>query len=199
MVGYIIACTIATIICTLLGVFICPLMDLDWKWGLMAIAMLVVLFVADAILATLIRKLPEKWFDANNKYFDERKGERKIYEFLGVKKWKDKIPELGGFTDFHKDKIYEPNCIEFYERFILESNYGSVLHIISAFIGYLIIFMAPLKTFYLMAIPMATVNFVLCMLPYFALRYNVGKLKRVLNNLKKKRDRENMKNTNENE
>lgn len=197
MVGYYIASFTATIICTLLGIFIGPLFGVDYRWGFMSIAMLVVLFLIDALLAWLIRKLPEKWFDSNNKHFDERKGERKFYEALGIKKWKDKIPELGGFTDFHKDKIYEPNSIEFYERFILESNYGSVLHIISAFIGYLIIFMAPLKTCLLMAIPMATVNFVLCILPYFVLRYNVGKLKKVLNNLKRRKIRETQNNVNE--
>ena len=197
MVGYYIASFTATIICTLLGIFVGPLFGVDYRWGFMSIAMLVVLFLIDALLAWLIRKLPEKWFDSNNKHFDERKGERKFYEALGIKKWKDKIPELGGFTDFHKDKIYEPNSIEFYERFILESNYGSLLHIISAFIGYLIIFMAPLKTCFLMAIPMATVNFVLCILPYFVLRYNVGKLKKVLNNLKRRKIRETQNNVNE--
>ena len=197
MVGYYIASFTATIICTLLGIFVGPLFGVDYRWGFMSIAMLVVLFLIDALLAWLIRKLPEKWFDSNNKHFDERKGERRFYEALGIKKWKDKIPELGGFTDFHKDKIYEPNSIEFYERFILESNYGSVLHIISAFIGYLIIFMAPLKTCFLMAIPMATVNFVLCILPYFVLRYNVGKLKKVLNNLKRRKIRETKNNVNE--
>lgn len=197
MVGYYIASFTATIICTLLGIFVGPLFGVDYRWGFMSIAMLVALFLIDALLAWLIRKLPEKWFDSNNKHFDERKGERKFYEALGIKKWKDKIPELGGFTDFHKDKIYEPNSIEFYERFILESNYGSVLHIISAFIGYLIIFMAPLKTCFLMAIPMATVNFVLCILPYFVLRYNVGKLKKVLNNLKRRKIRETQNNVNE--
>ena len=197
MVGYYIASFTATIICTLLGIFVGPLFGVDYRWGFMSIAMLVALFLIDALLAWLIRKLPEKWFDSNNKHFDERKGERKFYEALGIKKWKDKIPELGGFTDFHKDKIYEPNSIEFYERFILESNYGSLLHIISAFIGYLIIFMAPLKTCFLMAIPMATVNFVLCILPYFVLRYNVGKLKKVLNNLRRRKIRETQNNVNE--
>ena len=196
MIGYYIASFGATIICTLLGIFVGPYFGVDYRWGFMSIAMLVVLFLLDAILATLIRKLPEKWFDSNNNYFNERKGERKFYEAIKIKKWKDKIPELGGFTNFHKDKIYEPNSIEFYERFILESNYGSMLHIISAFIGYLIILMAPLKTCLFMAIPMATVNFVLCMLPYFTLRYNVGKLKKVLSNLKRKKERENMKNMN---
>ena len=183
MVGYYIASFTATIICTLLGIFVGPLFGVDYRWGFMSIAMLVVLFLIDALLAWLIRKLPEKWFDSNNKHFDERKGEKKFYEALGIKKC--------------KDKIYEPNSIEFYERFILESNYGSVLHIISAFIGYLIIFMAPLKTCFLMAIPMATVNFVLCILPYFVLRYNVGKLKKVLNNLKRRKIRETQNNVNE--
>ena len=103
MVGYYIASFTATIICTLLGIFVGPLFGVDYRWGFMSIAMLVVLFLIDALLAWLIRKLPEKWFDSNNKHFDERKGERKFYEALGIKKWKDKIPELGGFTDFHKD------------------------------------------------------------------------------------------------
>lgn len=185
---YVLVSFIATFICAILGFLVCPNIDLDYRWGFMAFGILAALFVIDAIVAIIIRRLPEKWFNSNNKSFFPRPYEKKFCESLNIKKWKDKIPELGGFTNFHKDKIYEPNSIEFYERFILESNYGSTLHLIGAILGFAVIFMTPLKMCYLMAIPMAIVNFILCMLPYLILRYNNAKLYKVLNSLKKRQE-----------
>ncbi|MCR5741922.1 MAG: hypothetical protein K6G38_05660 [Gammaproteobacteria bacterium] len=184
--GYIITIIIATIVSGTLGYFLFPLLGYSWYWCFMSIGMTLALFLMDALVAWLLRRLPEKWFDHNNHYFDERRYEKKLYNFLNVKKWKDKVPELGGFTDFHKDKIYEPNSIEFYERFILESNYGSMIHMVSAILSFFVFFMAPLKISYIMAIPESIVNFILCILPYFVLRYNVGKLKKVHLRLVKK-------------
>ena len=37
----------------------------------------------------------------------------KIYNKLKVKKWKDKIPEIGHFTGFRKNKISDPKNPEY--------------------------------------------------------------------------------------
>lgn len=134
----------------------------------------------DGLQAWIIRRLPSKWFDDTKTCFDASKKERKFFEKIGIKFWKDYVMELGGFTDFHKDKVANPNDPLYLKRFILECNYGYVIHIITAFSGFLIIFITPLKIFYMFALPVALVNMVLNLLPAFILRYNVPRLKSLL-------------------
>ena len=136
--------------------------------------------IIDGVLAFVIRRLPSKWFDDSHKHFDASKKERKFYDFLQIKFWKDYVMELGGFTDFHKDKVSDPNDPKYLKRFILECNYGSMIHIVTAFTGYLIIFITPLNIWYNFAFPVAFVNMVLNLMPAFILRYNVPRLKSLL-------------------
>lgn len=145
--------------------------------------------ILDGIQAFIIRKLPSKWFDDSNKFYDASKKERKFYEFLGIKFWKDYVMELGGFTDFHKDKVSNPNDPKYLKRFILECNYGSMIHLITAFTGYLIIFVTPLKIWYMFALPVAFVNMVLNLMPMFILRYNVPRLKSLLKLANRKKNK----------
>ena len=79
----------------------------------------------DGIGAYISRRLPEKFFvAAKTKVVSE--AERKLYRRLGIKRWKDKVPELGGFTSFHKDRLENPSDKNYLARFLLEANYGIV-------------------------------------------------------------------------
>lgn len=142
------------------------------------LTLLVVLI--DGLFAWLIRKMPEKYFTENHKIFDASKKESKFCELMGVKFWKDYVLELGGFTDFHKNKVSNPNSPLYLKRFILECNYGSCIHLVTALTGYLIIFLTPLNMWYQFAFPVAFVNMVLNLIPMAILRYNVPRLKRAL-------------------
>ena len=73
------------------------------------IVLTIVVVLLDGIFAFIIRRLPNKYFDDTHTIFDAGKKERKFYEFLGIKFWKDYVLELGGFTDFHKNKVSKPN------------------------------------------------------------------------------------------
>lgn len=144
------------------------------------ILLTIFVILLDGLQAWIIRRFPSKWFDETRKHYDASKKERKFYENIGIKFWKDYVMELGGFTDFHKNKVSNPNDPEYLKRFILECNYGSVIHIITAFTGFLIVFITPLEIFYMFALPVAFVNMVLNLLPAFILRYNVPRLKSLL-------------------
>lgn len=133
----------------------------------------------DGILAFLIRRLPERWFRHDVKFFEVKEKECKIYEKLGIKKWKDHVIELGMFTNFHKDKISDPRSVEYMERFLLESNYGIVIHIADVVLGFLLIFCYPLKYYLCFGVPVAFVNAILSFLPFMILRYNVPRLQRM--------------------
>lgn len=147
----------------------------------LAPAILTVIVIAwDGLIAFVIRRLPERFFDYTHPEFGAKKKEMKLYEFFGVKKWKEKVPELGGFTSFHKNKVSKPDDPEYLKRFILEANYGSLIHLMDAILGYAIIFITPLRLWYAFALPVAFVNMVLNLMPFMILRYNVPKLQVLL-------------------
>ena len=154
-------------------------------WYLLSASVIstIAVIAVDGMVATIIRHLPEKWFSHKNERFNVPKGEIKFYEKIGIKKWKDLIPELGGFTNFHKNHVSEPNNPEYIERFLLEINYGYVLHVLGVPFGFLIMLLdyhiyteSCITVGLTVALPVAIVNAILCLLPAFVLRYNYPRL-----------------------
>ena len=136
----------------------------------------VAVIALDAITAFVIRRMPEKWFDMASPFSSVSKKECEFYTKLGVRKWREKIPELGLFTGFHKNHVAEPGSNDYIKRYILEANYGAVIHLVSVPIGFLIIFLCPLGHAVYFGIPVAIVNAILNILPAVILRYNIPKL-----------------------
>jgi hypothetical protein len=121
--------------------------------------------------------LPEKWFGHERRFFQVSAKEKKFYEKLKIRKWKDKVPELGQFTNFHKNKVAEPRNNVYLERYMLEAAYGEVIHLAGCFLGFVIIFFYPLKYWLCFGFPVAVINLIMNILPYFILRYNFYKMK----------------------
>ena len=143
----------------------------------------------DGIFATIVRRcLPEKWFDYRVKFHDASKKECKFYEKIGIKKWKDKVWELGMFTNFSKKNMANPD-IAYLERFILENNYGYWCHLADAFLGFFLLFFYPAEYRLVIPLPACIINFILNMLPVFILRYNTNRLKRTRVVLLKKEEK----------
>ncbi len=141
-------------------------LDLLVRTGLGAVAIIGL----DGLFAFLIRRLtPEKWYQPEHKIFEVSKKEQKFYRSIGVKIWGNKIPELGGFTGFHKDKLRETGDIEYLRRFLIEANYGVIIHIENALFGFLILFI-PFLSSPSVWIPIFAVNFLLSLMPLAALR-----------------------------
>lgn len=149
----------------------------------------VMVMLADALTATVCRLLPASFANPEKQFFQVSAEEKKFYEKLKIRKWKDKVPEIGQFTGFRKNKIDDPKSIEYLDRFLLEICYGEVGHIASCFTSFSILFLFPVyKLWFAIAIPVATVSLLMNLPSLFILRYNSYKL-RVLrkNNLKKQR------------
>ncbi len=128
----------------------------------------------DGLTAFLIRRLPEKYFSADSQFFNVSLNERNFYKKIKIKKWKDKIPELGGFTGLHKSKVESKNDSVYLAKFLMESNYGVIIHIVNAITGFVILLL-PISV--LVTLPVALVNAVLTFLPTLVLRYNTPTLK----------------------
>lgn len=147
-----------------------------WQIILYVTVSVVAVIAIDGLFAAIVRWcLPEKLFSADKKGFGAGRKERRFLEKIGVKKWKDKVPELGFFTGFRKNKIRNPKDNEYLARYIVEANYGVGVHISNMVFGFLVMLVFP--RFWLnIGLPVAVVNFFLSFLPYAILRYNLPKL-----------------------
>lgn len=156
-----------------------------WFVVIMCVVSTAFQFAADGLFAFIINKMPNKWFAVDNKHFEVSKRCQQFYQKLGIRKWKDKVWELGGLGGFRKNKINDPNNPEYIEQFIIESNKGIVTHRVGYFVGFLCVFIFPLKYALVIGLPIALVNLFLNILPTMVLRYNLPKLHAVLKRLKK--------------
>ena len=134
-----------------------------------------VIFV-DGLVALFVRRvLPQRLFGRGSKLVRIHKFEKKFYTAVGIKKWKDRVPELGGFTNFHKDKIYSPKDNAYLDRYITEANSGAFGHLLGMISGFAIVAVVP-SVFLWISLPVAVVNFFLSALPMMILRFNIPKL-----------------------
>lgn len=151
---------------------------------------ILVVFIIDAIIAFVIRRLPVKWFDYKYKAFKIFKWERKFYEAIKIKKWKDKIPELGQLTNFKKNKVREPKNSEYLLRYLMECVYGETIHFLSIILGFLILLINPKCCLYF-GLPIAIANGIISYLSFAILRYNRPKLTILYNRSVKSNERYN--------
>ena len=158
------------------------------KWLIIGTAVAPVALIAwDGVVATFIRRaLPAKWYDYKVEWRKVSDKECKFYDALNIKAWKDKVLELGVFTSFSKKKIANPRSREYMEQFILECNYGWSIHLWNAILGFLLIPVYPAAFRFPVILPACCINFVLSMLPFMILRYNLPRLHRARNVLEKK-------------
>ena len=147
-------------------------------------------FAIDGVVALIINHLPDKWFGIDKKCFLVSKKCQKFYEKLKIRKWKDKVWELGGLGGFRKNKLNDPNSKEYIEQFIIESNKVIVTLRISYFMGFLAIFLFPFKYAFIIAVPIACVNIILNILPTMILRYNIPKLRALYTRLSRQEEKD---------
>ena len=127
--------------------------------------------IIDALVALIVHKLPSKIANPNLRIYKVYKFERKIYERLGIKKWKSLVPETGGLCNFKKDKIYDPNNSEYLHKFMVETCYAELLHFISAFMSFVVLFLGNGITILTICLPLAIMNFIVQILPALIQRY----------------------------
>ena len=197
MTLYIIIILVSTVIIAVPNAIFRPGGEPWYMYLIMTVVAVAASLLIDGIVAFVGRRLPKKWMDPNKKIFHTSDREMKFYEKIGVRKWKDKVPELGGFTSFHKNKLSDPWNNEYVERYMLEACYGVIIHLFSPFFGFLIVLL-DYKMYtgwswmwLTIMIPVAIVNAVLIVMPAFILKYNLPKLKMLWDiNMKNKKKRE---------
>lgn len=171
------------------GVSLCAHTSFFYALLMTALATVIVILI-DGLTATVCRLLPKKCADERLKMYAVSKKEKKFYEKLKIRQWKDKVPEIGHFTGFRKNKIAEPNSVEYLDRFLLEICYGELGHFCSVFTSFLLLLFFPVYAYWIaIAIPVAFVSAVLNVVSVLILRYNSYKLRVLRANVLKKQER----------
>ncbi len=159
-----------------------------WYYVIAAVIWCTVLcFALDGGVALLINKLPNNRFGTDNPLFYVSEAERNLYKSLRVRRWKDKVWELGGLGGFSKKKLKEPNNPLYIERFIIECNKGVVTHRLAYPLGFVAMLTVSGVCSLTIALPVALVNLYLNILPTLVLRHNTPKLQAILKRLNGKR------------
>ena len=185
MIAYLIVILVTLVATCLLNIFFNHCYDQWWIYLIATLAFALLAFLMDALVAIIIRKMPEKYFQKDKGIFHTSEKEIKFYMAIKVNKWKDYIPELGGFTNFHKDKVLNPFDNEYIARFILEARYGIAIHIYSVPASFLILladwrmYTGQSNLFLTIGLPIAFVNAILILLPAFILKFNMPRLIRI--------------------
>ncbi len=171
------------------GLFMSPMFSdpAELLWVLLYVVIGAVAVIAiDGLEALIIRRLnPESWYMPGKKIFTVSKKEVKFYKFIKIKAWKDKVPELGMFTGLSKSKLGDTNDTEYLKQFLIEINYGTIIHLVNALTGFLVL-LIPMCQSPGIWVPVFIVNFVLSMLPVFILRYTSYTLYRIYQSKLKK-------------
>ena len=180
-------CTIG-IAMAVISVFNVVAQTASWYYVIAAVVWCTALcFALDGTIAIVINKMPDKWFGVENALFRVSAAETDLYKKLKVRRWKDKVWELGGLGGFSKKKLKAPNDPEYIEKFIVECNKGVLTHRLSYPIGFLTMLTLFNVCSFTIALPVAVVNLYLNVLPTIVLRYNTPKLKAILRRLNRQK------------
>ena len=155
-----------------------------WYYAIIAVIWCTILqFALDGLI--LINKMPDAWFGVENSLYHVSQKEKDFYKKIKVRRWKDKVWELGGLGGFSKKYLKEPTNPKYIEKFIIECNKGVLTHRLSYPIGFLAMLTLPGIYAFSIALPVAIVNLFLNILPTLALRYNTPKLQSMLKRLRR--------------
>ncbi len=136
-----------------------------------------VLFVVNLTIALLIRiLLPKKWANPMLKFYNVQNWETKLYLKLGVRAWKDKIPEAGKiFAKFDKSKVENLNNAEYLYKFMQETIYGELIHFFSFLFGFIVFFHCK-GLWHIVGMPLFITNMIINLMPFIVQRYNRPRL-----------------------
>ncbi len=175
----------AMLVISIINIIFCTA---TWYYVIIAVIVCTALqFALDGLIAIVINKMPDKWFDVDNPMYKVSEREKQLYKKLNVRMWKDKVWELGGLGGFSKKTLLEPNDPQYIKRFIIECNKGVLTHRLSYPIGFLPMVFIPNICAFTVAMPVAAVNLVLNIMPTLALRYNTPKLQAMFARMNRKR------------
>lgn len=167
-------------------------LNFAWITLLLLLTGFALVLLPSLLCAIVIRLLPKKWFNPDNKVYNVSEKERKRLLNLGTKKWKDKIPELGQLVNFKKDKLADSNNPEYVQKFLIETCYSETLHISCIVTALIAMCFMPFGCFWTISFPIAIVYSCYNIPSILIQRYNRPRLKVQLKHLTKNQNSDNI-------
>lgn len=152
------------------------MLNLTWTTALNLFLCLVIVILPSLLMHFITRALPKSWFNKDHKIYRVSQSERDFYLKLGVKKWKDKVPELGKVVNFRKNKLIDPKDPKYIEKFITETRYAEVIHILCAISSLILMWFVPSPYVFTVGVPVGVIYAFLNIPPVIIQRYNRPRL-----------------------
>ena len=154
-----------------------------------------IMIVPYFLFVYLFKFIKRSWFDPNKKMFHVFKFEKKWYELIRVKKWKDKIPELGqALIGFDKSKIQDPKDPKYLLMYLNENCRGDFDHLFCILWGwfslFIVYFVVPFPYGLTVGIPVAVISCTIHYLSLAILRYVRPKFLNLYNHQIKRQQKE---------
>lgn len=176
--GVLFFCIIAIIVANLVCNF-------AWITVLYLFVGFAIVLLPSLFVAIVIRLLPKKWFNPDNKIYNVSEKERNFLLKIGIKKWKDKIPEMGQTVNFKKDRLVDANNVEYIQKFLVETCYAESLHLCCAISAFVAMLFMPAGNFWNISFPIAIIYAIYNIPSILIQRYNRPRLKIQLKRLTK--------------
>lgn len=132
-------------------------------------------FLLGALAATLTRAFPPRFFNPMAPRFAVSKRERKFLVRIGIRAWKDKIPEVGALLGYlSKKRVTDRENNDYLLHFMTETCYAEVMHLVCCFVGFLVVIpflLFDLRYLFYIALPVAVIHAILHFLPVLVQRY----------------------------
>ena len=150
------------------------------------------------LIVYIMKFVKQSWFNPYKKMFHIFNFEKKLYEKIKVKNWKDNIPELGqALIGFDKSKIQNPKDEKYLLLYLNENCRGDFNHLFCLLWGYfslfIIAFVVPFPYGLSAGIPIAIVSGIIHYLPLAVLRYVRPKFLKLYEHQIKKNNQDNKK------
>ena len=178
-------------VCVFMTLFVNMLFDFSFKTFLDFWIVLLII-IAPTIISHFIEKIyPKHWHDRNKKIFKERPFEKKFFENIKIKKWKDKIPQMLNIKNIDEAKIStDVRDVEYLNFFVDETCRAELYHFGFILAGMVCWFFVPNVLKIKFGIPILIFWTFFNMLSVLVQRYNRPRLLSLLNRASKKKEKE---------
>ena len=162
---------------------------LDFAWGaIWSAAGLGIILGTDIVVVCSMRLLPKRLYNPFAKFYQTRPWQTNVCLALGVRRWKDKVPELGKLGGFRKDHLDNLNPDYLY-HFLQEAAFGEAEHWVSVLMSWTI-FLIPMPYRLTVGLPYCVLNIILNTMSAMIQRYLRPKMIAVYRRQKMKHDRQ---------
>ena len=148
------------------------------------------LFGIDVVVVLGLHIFPKKiFYNPESKIYQTKPWQTNLFLKLGIRSWKERVPELGALGGFKKDKVYSFET-DYLERFLYENCYGEAEHVVSGLASFLVLLYVPNIYLWTIAVPFAICNLMLNFMSAMIQRYLRPKLMALYRRQKRKNEGE---------